>query len=265
MLGGEGAWAGQPELREVDDLDGGPSYPVLMGDYDTEAVWEPSPIQTGVEIGPAVPLFAKLDPSVVDEELARLGRRDAGRAGGGGPARPRAARRPGGSTATATSTSWAATSPRSSPRRRPSASTPSCRSASTSRPRSCRRSSRRSTTTSGPAVALHPNEAGRGVATDDALAEIARLAGLPQVKAVGETGLDHFRTGRTGTGCRRTRSARTSRSRRTPARRWSSTTATRTTTCCGCWRRGRAGPRRLPLLLRRRRDGARLRRRTATG
>jgi methionyl-tRNA synthetase len=43
-----------------------------MGDYDTEAVWEPRPITTGVEIGPAVPLFAKLDPSVVDEELARL-------------------------------------------------------------------------------------------------------------------------------------------------------------------------------------------------
>jgi methionyl-tRNA synthetase len=72
MLGGQGAWAGQPELREVDDLDGGPSYPVLMGDYDTEAVWESRPITTGVEIGPAVPLFAKLDPSVVDEELARL-------------------------------------------------------------------------------------------------------------------------------------------------------------------------------------------------
>ncbi len=44
------------------------------------------------------------------------------------------------------------------------------------------------------AVALHPNEAGRGAATDEALREIERLAGLPQVKAVGETGLDHFRT-----------------------------------------------------------------------
>ena len=44
------------------------------------------------------------------------------------------------------------------------------------------------------AVALHPNEAGRGAATDGALREIERLAGLPQVKAVGETGLDHYRT-----------------------------------------------------------------------
>jgi methionyl-tRNA synthetase len=35
-------------------------------------VWEPRTITPGVEIGQAVPLFAKLDPSVVDEELARL-------------------------------------------------------------------------------------------------------------------------------------------------------------------------------------------------
>ena len=48
------------------------------------------------------------------------------------------------------------------------------------------------------AVAMHPNEAGRGVATPDALDEIALLAALPQVKAVGETGLDHFRTGPDG-------------------------------------------------------------------
>ena len=48
------------------------------------------------------------------------------------------------------------------------------------------------------AVALHPNEAGRGAATAAALAEIAALANLPQVKAVGETGLDHFRTGPEG-------------------------------------------------------------------
>jgi TatD DNase family protein len=44
------------------------------------------------------------------------------------------------------------------------------------------------------AVALHPNEAGRGAATDEALREVEALASLPQVVAVGETGLDHFRT-----------------------------------------------------------------------
>ncbi|MDT0472666.1 TatD family hydrolase [Streptomyces griseoviridis] len=66
-------------------------------------------------------------------------------------------------------------------------------------------------------VALHPNEAPRIVhgdpdgwsrqgarrpggtaALDEALAEIDRLAALEQVKGVGETGLDHFRTGPEG-------------------------------------------------------------------
>ncbi|HUR14109.1 MAG TPA: methionine--tRNA ligase [Mycobacteriales bacterium] len=71
-LGGAGEWSGQPELREVDDLDGGPAYPVLMGDYGTAATWASTPITPGVPIAPPTPLFTKLDPSVVDEELARL-------------------------------------------------------------------------------------------------------------------------------------------------------------------------------------------------
>jgi TatD DNase family protein len=48
------------------------------------------------------------------------------------------------------------------------------------------------------AVALHPNEAGAGAASEDALAEIDRLAALPRVRAVGETGLDRYRTGEEG-------------------------------------------------------------------
>ncbi|WP_228982998.1 TatD family hydrolase [Streptomyces sp. DH12] len=67
------------------------------------------------------------------------------------------------------------------------------------------------------AVALHPNEAPRIVlgdpdgwsrqgaregggdaALDDALGEIDRLAALAHVRAVGETGLDHYRTGPEG-------------------------------------------------------------------
>ena len=48
------------------------------------------------------------------------------------------------------------------------------------------------------AVAIHPNEtaaAGGGDAArvDEVLAEIETLAGLPQVRAVGETGLDYYR------------------------------------------------------------------------
>jgi methionyl-tRNA synthetase len=72
MLGGERPWAGQPELSEVDDLDGGPSYPVLTGSYDTAAVWESRPVRVGLPVAKPEPLFRKLDPSVVDEELARL-------------------------------------------------------------------------------------------------------------------------------------------------------------------------------------------------
>jgi TatD DNase family protein len=48
------------------------------------------------------------------------------------------------------------------------------------------------------AVALHPNEAGAGRASDEALAEIDRLAAQPRVRAVGETGLDRYRTGPDG-------------------------------------------------------------------
>jgi TatD DNase family protein len=51
-------------------------------------------------------------------------------------------------------------------------------------------------------VALHPNEApslAAGARLDEALAEIDRLAGsTDRVRGVGETGLDHFRTGPDG-------------------------------------------------------------------
>ena len=47
-------------------------------------------------------------------------------------------------------------------------------------------------------VALHPNEAPRVHDLDQAFAEIESLAGDPRVRAVGETGLDYFRTGDDG-------------------------------------------------------------------
>ncbi|MGP9617256.1 TatD family hydrolase [Arthrobacter sp. AOP36-A1-22] len=51
------------------------------------------------------------------------------------------------------------------------------------------------------AVAIHPNDASRLAERGEleaALAEIDRLAGDPRVRAVGETGLDYFRTGQEG-------------------------------------------------------------------
>jgi TatD DNase family protein len=47
-------------------------------------------------------------------------------------------------------------------------------------------------------VALHPNDAPRLADLDEALREIEALAGHPRVRAIGETGLDHFRTGEDG-------------------------------------------------------------------
>src|SRR3954464_12544042 len=72
LLGRDGVLAPTPELREVDDLDGGASYPVLTGDYTTEARWERRDLVPGTPVAPPTPLFAKLDPTVVDEELARM-------------------------------------------------------------------------------------------------------------------------------------------------------------------------------------------------
>lgn len=48
------------------------------------------------------------------------------------------------------------------------------------------------------AVALHPNAAAHDLELEKSLATIAELALLPQVRAIGETGLDYFRTGPEG-------------------------------------------------------------------
>jgi TatD DNase family protein len=48
------------------------------------------------------------------------------------------------------------------------------------------------------AVAVHPNEAPRLADLDEALRQIEELAAQPRVRAVGETGLDYFRTGECG-------------------------------------------------------------------
>jgi methionyl-tRNA synthetase len=71
MLGGAGEWSGMPRIETVDE-EGGPSYPVITGDYDSTFRWESRPVPAGARLEVPAPLFTKLDPSVVDEEVARL-------------------------------------------------------------------------------------------------------------------------------------------------------------------------------------------------
>jgi methionyl-tRNA synthetase len=72
LLGGQGVHAPMPVIEEVDDLDGGPGYPIITGDYTTGTKWVSTPIVAGTKIDPPTPVFRKLDPSIVDEELARF-------------------------------------------------------------------------------------------------------------------------------------------------------------------------------------------------
>jgi methionyl-tRNA synthetase len=72
MLGGPGTWSGMPRVEEVDEA-GGPPYPVITGTYDSTPRWASVPLRAGTPLAVPKPLFTKLDTSVVDEELARLG------------------------------------------------------------------------------------------------------------------------------------------------------------------------------------------------
>ena len=71
-MGGQGEIAPMPRVEEVDDLDGGQGYPIITGDYTATPRWESRPIPVGTSIPKPSPIFTKLDPSVVDDELARL-------------------------------------------------------------------------------------------------------------------------------------------------------------------------------------------------
>jgi methionyl-tRNA synthetase len=76
VLGGSGDIAPLPRLEEVSDLDGGDPYPIITGDYADVHRWESVPVTPGTPIAKPKPVFQKLDESVVDEELERLGLSD---------------------------------------------------------------------------------------------------------------------------------------------------------------------------------------------
>lgn len=72
-IGGSGDIAPMPRIEEVEDLDGGPGYPIITGDYSAVPSWGPRPVRVGSPVPKPTPIFRKLDESVIDEELARLG------------------------------------------------------------------------------------------------------------------------------------------------------------------------------------------------
>jgi methionyl-tRNA synthetase len=61
-----------PRIDEVDE-EGGRPYPVITGDYSGAAAWASAPIRPGTPLQAPTPLYAKIDPAVVVEELNRLG------------------------------------------------------------------------------------------------------------------------------------------------------------------------------------------------
>jgi methionyl-tRNA synthetase len=71
-FGGAGDIAPLPRIDEVDDLDGGPGYPIITGDYRGVPAWRRRPLVPGTPVDKPTPVFTKLDVAVVDEELERL-------------------------------------------------------------------------------------------------------------------------------------------------------------------------------------------------
>ncbi|GAB2881836.1 methionine--tRNA ligase [Nocardioides pacificus] len=72
VFGGAGDVQPMPRIEEADDLDGGASYPIITGDYTTARAWRRTPLAVGTPVAKPTPVFTKLDPSIVDDELARL-------------------------------------------------------------------------------------------------------------------------------------------------------------------------------------------------
>jgi methionyl-tRNA synthetase len=78
VLGGTGEFMPMPRIEQVTELDPGSgagldTYPVITGDYSATPAWESRPVVPGTPVGKPTPVFTKLDPAVVDEELGRLG------------------------------------------------------------------------------------------------------------------------------------------------------------------------------------------------
>ena len=76
VFGGEGDFTPMPRIDMVTDLDEGAGpirseYPVITGDYSATPRWGSRPVRIGAVVAKPTPVFTKLDPSVVEEELSR--------------------------------------------------------------------------------------------------------------------------------------------------------------------------------------------------
>jgi methionyl-tRNA synthetase len=72
LLGFEGWIAGPLEFRAASEDDGS-THEVLTGDYDSwVGRWAPSELPPGQRLREPRPLYRKLDPSIVDDELQRM-------------------------------------------------------------------------------------------------------------------------------------------------------------------------------------------------
>src|SRR3954452_17361266 len=77
VFGGDGEVMPVPRIDQVEELDpdaraGLSFYPIITGDYSRTPCFEPRPWPVGAKVDKPTPVFTKLDPGVVDEELARL-------------------------------------------------------------------------------------------------------------------------------------------------------------------------------------------------
>jgi methionyl-tRNA synthetase len=75
VFGGTGRVTPLPRIDEVTDLDDDSRhYPVITGEYTGGDLlaWAPRPVVPGTPVEKPVPVFTKLDDSIVEDELERL-------------------------------------------------------------------------------------------------------------------------------------------------------------------------------------------------
>jgi methionyl-tRNA synthetase len=75
-MGGTGVFSPLPELHEVNDLDDPDfDYPIITGNYRLGVnvhPWAREEVEAGTQIAKPTPIFAKIPPEAVQEELARF-------------------------------------------------------------------------------------------------------------------------------------------------------------------------------------------------